>query len=124
MAHPADACFGDVFEQQAVSGSGEFHMAVFLGGRLRNGAAQHVSHELCAVADAQHRNAQIQNVGGVMGRALQIDAVRATGEDNAFIASFRNLGKGSGIGQNFTVDMVVADAAGNQLVVLAAKVKY
>ena len=87
-------------------------------------AAQQMHHELAAVADSQHRHAPGENLGVDRGRILQINAVGATGEDDALgvlCLDDRQIGF---IGIDLTVDIVLADTARDQLIVLAAKVQH
>ena len=87
-------------------------------------AAQHPGHQLRAVAYAQHGNAQIEYGRIVMRRFLQIDAVRAAGEYDALAVRARDFLERRGVGHDFTVDVLIAHAARNQLVILPAKVQH
>ena len=68
VAHPADALFRDVSEEQAAGlFHGHFHPAVLAGGRVGDDAAAHPGHELGAVADPEDRDAQRKDILRVVG---------------------------------------------------------
>jgi hypothetical protein len=46
-------------------------------------AAEHVGHQLHAVADAQGRHANVEHGAIAMRRAVFVDAARTAGEDDA-----------------------------------------
>ena len=85
---------------------------------------QQVHHQLAAVADAQHRYAPAEDLGVDGGRVLQINAVGAAGEDDALGVLCLDNRQIGFIGIDFTVDIVLADTARDQLIVLAAKVQH
>ena len=58
-----------------------------------------------------------------MGGALGIDALRPAGEDDADGVVGADGVKAHVIGVDFAVDVILADAAGDKLVILAAEVK-
>ena len=80
--------------------------------------------DLTAVADAQHRHAPAEDLGVDGGRILQIDAVGAAGEDDALGVLRLDDGQVRLIGIDLTVDIILADAARDELIVLAAKVQH
>ena len=87
-------------------------------------AAQQMHHQLAAVADAQHGHAPAEDLRVDRGGILQVDAVGAAGKNNALgILRLDNRQIGF-IGIDVTVDIVLADAARDQLIVLAAKVQH
>ena len=86
-------------------------------------AAQLVRHELQAVADAEHRQAEMQHalVGG--RRIGVIDRAWASGEDDAGGIVLLNFFQRSGAGQDDGEDVLFADAARDELRVLRAEVE-
>ena len=58
-----------------------------------------------------------------MGGGLQIDGVGAAGEDDADGIHGLQLRQGCGVGLDLAVHAALTDAAGDELVVLAAKVQ-
>ena len=91
-------------------------------GRLHPSAAEIVD-ELHAVADAQHRNAQMQNLLLHAGRALGIDAVGAAGQDDAAQRLVPPLLNGHGVVENLAIDAGFAHAPRDELIVLAAEIE-
>ena len=123
VAHPADVARGQAVKQRAGGVEVDKRFAVFPLRRFADHAAQHVHHELAAVADAQHRHAP--GVDGRVdgGRIGQIGAVGAAREDDALGVFGLDLGKVGLVGINFAIDVAFAHAAGDQLVILAAEVE-
>ena len=96
---------------------------VFAHGRLLDPAAQHMGHELHAVADAEHRHAEPEDRGIAFPAVLGIDAVRAAGEYHARepVAKYPLDG---GIGrEKLGKDALLAHPAGDELVILGAEVQ-
>ena len=125
MAHPDNALGGHVLEQL---GAGFFQVqldfAVLGGLGGDDGAAGHPGGKLAAVANAQNGNAQLQNLRVIVGRGHIIDAIGAAGEDNALIAPVLDLLGGDRIVLfDLRVDVEIPDTAGDQLVILSAKVQ-
>ena len=125
VAHPAEGGVGHIPEQGAV-GAVQGGLAVFAAAfGAGNGASGHIGHQLIAVADAQHRNPQIQNLGVKVGGGGVIHAVGAAGEDDALVADLPDLRRSDFIkGLDFGVNLLFPNSSGNQLVVLAAEVQY
>ena len=126
VAHPGNALLGQALEQLAAGIIIGLGLAV-LPGRILLGcchlSAQGVGHQLAAIADAKDRHAQLKDLGIVMGRILLINAAGAAGEDDADGVHGLQLFKGGGIGLYLAVDIAFPDAAGNQLIILTAKVQ-
>ena len=126
VAHPGDALLGQALEDGAVGVVPGLGLAVLPGGVvLGRGdlAAQGVSHELAAVADAQHRHAPGEDLGVHLGGPLLIHRVGAAGKDDADGVHGLELGQGGGIGFDFAVHVALTHTAGNELVVLTAEVQ-
>ena len=88
-----------------------------------NFAAELVRHELQSVADAEHRNAEMQHalIGG--WRVVIVNRAWASGQDDAgriVLLHFRQRG---GTGEDYGKDVLFADAARNELGVLRAEVE-
>jgi hypothetical protein len=80
-----------------------------------------VRHELLAVADAEHGNAEIED-RGIGGRAFGIvNAARPAGDDDA--ARGGELGGRGFAGAYFGVDTEIADFAGEQVAVLSSGIE-
>ena len=126
MAHPDNALGRHVPEQL---GAGFFQIqadfAVLRGLGGDDGAAGHPCGELAAVANAQNGNAQLQHRGVIVGGGHIIDAIGAAGEDDALIAPVLDfLGGDRIVLFDLRIDVEIPDSAGDQLVILAAKVQY
>ena len=124
VAHPADGGGLHIGEHLAAVVHEDLGLAVLTLGGAADVAAQQVHHELAAVADAQHRHAPAEDLGVDGGRILQIDAVGAAGEDDALGVLRLDDGQVRLIGIDLTVDIILADAARDELIVLAAKVQH
>ena len=59
-----------------------------------------------------------------MGRLLQINAVGTAGEDDAHRRKGANFVQGGGIGLDLTVDVLLPNTPGNELVILTAEIKH
>jgi hypothetical protein len=58
-------------------------VAKFALTRSAHFAAEHVGHQLHAVADTEHRGAELEQLGGALRRTLFRHAARSTREDDA-----------------------------------------
>jgi hypothetical protein len=92
-----------------------------LGARL-NLAAELMREHLHAVADAQDRLAGVQDVARQQRRAVGIDAGRSAGQDEALGLEGANALFWRVMRDELAVDVVLADAARDQLTVLRAEV--
>ena len=124
VAHPADGGGLHISEQLALSVHEHFGLAVLALRCAADMAAQQVHHQLAAVADAQHRHTPVEDLRVDRGGIFQINAVGATGKDDTLGVLCLDNRQIGFIGIDFTVDIVLADAARDQLIVLAAKVQH
>ena len=85
-------------------------------------AAEVAGHELHAVADAENGDAQLEDAGVGVGRALRVDRRRPAGEDERQRAPRRDRRRRRGVVDELRVDAALAHAPGDQLRVLAAEV--
>ena len=126
MAHPHDAALGHIGKKLgSLLFQVQLNLAVFgsLGGDDR--AAGHPGGELAAVANAENGNAQFQNRRVIVGGRHIIDAVGAAGEDDALVVPGLDLSGGNGIVLlDLRIDVEIPDSAGDQLVILSAKVQH
>lgn len=125
MAHPDGALLRHILEEQGVAlGDGHIDLAVLGGLGGDDAAACHPGSQLAAVADAEDGNAQLQHLGIIMGRGHIIDAVGAAGKDDALVAPGLDLLRGNGVVLlDLRIHVQVTNPAGNQLIVLAAKIQ-
>ena len=123
VAHPAGGAWRDVRKQGAVRRKGQVGAAIFRGVGGLDPAAQPIGHELGAIADAQNRHTQIEELSGTGGGVRGIDAAGAAGEDDALGLPGANELQGRGVGQNLAIHTAGPDAAGDKLLILAAEVQ-
>ena len=87
--------------------------------------AGHVRHELRAVADAEDRDAEVENGGIVMRRLFVVDAVRAAGEDDAFVSCGEDLfAVGLSVRNDLREYAFRADAPCDKLIILSSEIKH
>jgi hypothetical protein len=75
------------------------------------------------VADAEDRHAEVEDRAVRMRRLLRVHALRPAREDHADHAIGLQLRGGCGIVVDFREDLALADAAGDDLRKLGAKIK-
>ena len=123
MAHPADILRGQRVKQRAGGVQIDQRLAVLALGCLADLAAQHVHHQLAAVADAEDGHAPVVNLGVDRGRIRQVGAVGAAGKDDALGVLGLDFGKVGAVRINLAIYVAFADTAGNQLIILAAEIQ-
>ena len=101
---------------------GGFRLAVFRGDAGSHLAPQGIRDQLTAVADAQDRDAQMKDLRADPGGGVVIHAVGAAGENDAHRVQCPQLLNGGLIAFHFAVYAAFTDSAGDQLVVLTAKI--
>ena len=98
-------------------------MPVFAMGAAGHVAAEHLTHELDAIADAEHGQPHLEDARMRVRRTLGLHAVRAAGEDNAHDAvGAEGLG-GDAKGIDTGVDVALTDAACDDLGQLRAEIE-
>lgn len=124
VAHPADAFLRQAVEKRAVLGK-KRHLAVLADAAGRADiAARHPSQQLVAVADTQHRDAKLQDTAVEVRGRLVIDAVWPARKDDAGIAGRADLRQRYPVvAAHLGIDVLLAHAARDELVVLTAEVK-
>ncbi len=122
VAHPHGLVVGLAVEQGAAGRERDRGGSVLAGTRVRDLAAESAGHDLEAVADAEHGDAELEDPLIEAGRALLVDAGRAAAQDDAGrVLRADLLGRDRGR-HDLRVDVGLADAAGDQLRVLGAEV--
>ena len=122
VAHPYSGLFGNAFKEGAAAVAIKISMAVFMLFRLRYFAAQFLSHELHAVADAQNRYSCFEHAGIHLGCIFCIDTGWTAGENNALRILGKDFLSALVVWQDFAVNAAFADTPCDELGVLAAKV--
>src|SRR5690606_20420455 len=98
------------FEQPVGRDQGYLGVAVLARVRGLGLAAELLGHRLHAIADAQQRQAAVEDLPGRGRRALPGGRLRAAGQDDAFRRELRDLVRVVVPGPDFTVDAQLADA--------------
>ena len=127
VAHPRNALCGQTLEQLAVGVVEGTGLAVLTRGiLLRCGdlTAEGVRHELAAVADAEHRNAEVEQSRVALRRGLLVNAVRAAGEDDADRVHGLDFFNRGLVRLYLTEYIMFADAACDQLIILTTEIQH
>ena len=90
--------------------------------RLGHCAAESIGHRLESIADAEHRDSEIEYRRIKSGGAIFVHAGRPTREHDGCRLLLQDLGGSDGVRNDLGVDASLADAAGDQLGVLRAKI--
>ena len=86
-------------------------------------AAEVLGQELDAVADAQHRDAELEKGAVGQRRVLRIHARRAAGQDDALGLERGDFRGGRVVAQDHRIDVALADAARDDLRVLRTEIQ-
>ena len=102
----------------------QFGPAVFAGAGAGHGSAKRLGHRLEAVADAEHRQAEVEQRGIQLRGALGVDTGRAAGQHDGLRVLGLDLLDGRGVRDDLGVHPRLADPASDQLRVLRAEVDH
>ena len=123
MRHPYRHHFGQAFEQARSIEQFDFGLTILALFRRSDFAAQHVYHELQAIADPEHRYAEIENpLVGDRG-ILVVNRRRAAGQHDAYRRIAADFLQPGITGKNDGEDVLFADAARNELRILRTKIE-
>jgi hypothetical protein len=123
VARPDAAARRQAAEERSARRRREHGLPVLAVPRALHLAAQHVAHELHAVADADDRHAELEDLRVAARRLALVDAVRPAREhDAARVAGLERLGARRGR-QDLGVDRHLAQPARDQLGELGAAVE-
>ena len=124
VGHPHLGLGGDVLEERRGCRGGDDGLAIFAGVAVRHFTAERLDHELEAVADAQHRDAEAED-GGVAFRGVRlVDARGAAAQDDARGRGGADLFRRSLPGDDPAVDVEFADAPCDELAVLGSEIQH
>src|SRR2546421_8862917 len=124
VAHPAALLVGRPGEQAAVLAHFERRAPELADRGPLHPAAQLEHHRLHAVADAEHRDPELEQLAREPGRALGIDRRRAAREDQPAWRARPDLLQGHGVRQELAEYAALAHPPRDQLGVLASEVEY
>ncbi len=97
--------------------------AKFAHGVTLHAAAERLAHELHAVANAEHGDAEVEECGITLRGAGGVNAGRSAGEDDAYRSELANARGREVVSHDFTVHVLLADAARDELGVLRAEIE-
>src|SRR5690606_3475997 len=86
-------------------------------------AAELLGHELLAVADAEHGDAELEEAGVALRRRRIVDAVGAAAQHDGAWGERPDLGERKRAGMDLAVDVAFADASRDELGVLRTAVE-
>ncbi len=127
MAHPTDAGFRKALEELAGSVKESLGLAVLSGGIFCGSdhtPPQIMRQKLTAVADPQHRHAQLEQLRVSLRRGGVVDAVGAAGKDHADGIHGPDFVHRRCIGLYLAVHAALPYPPGYELVILAPKVQH
>ena len=124
MTHPAHAAPGDTLKERMIPDI-QLDLAVLaavVGARYD--AARHMRDKLAAVADTEQRDARVEDSRIVVRREGVEDAVGASCEDDAPVPLGYDLIDGDLVIRLYLgVDALLANASGDELIILAAEIE-
>ena len=126
VAHPGHALDGQPLEQLAGDIVISAGLPVLPGRVLLGGdhpSPQGLCHKLASVADPQNGHTPSKNRRVYTRGAVQIDRSWTAGKDNTDGVHGPHLGKRGGPGLDLAVDITLPHTPGNELAILAAKIK-
>ena len=126
VAHPRDALLRQAAEQTALGVKPCLRLAVLTRGVFAGGGyfpAEILRHELAAIANAEDGDAEPKDLRIDLRRAFGVYALRAAGEDDADGVKGADLIHGHGVRLDFAIDIALAHAARNKLVILSSKIE-
>ena len=123
VAHPGGLLRRGAGEQgSSIAGERDRRRAVFAQAGLRDLTAELHRHQLEAVANAEHWNAEFQDAVVERRRTRLVDARRPTAEHDADRVQLGDLRRGDRVRHDLGVYARLANPAGDQLGVLRAKI--
>ena len=122
VAHPGRLFFGLAVEQDARVAHGDVGRSVLALAGVRDLAAEGRRHHLEAVADAEHRHAEFEDLAVELRSTLFVDARGSAGEHDSRRALRDHLGRSDRVRNDLGVDARLAHTSCDQLRVLGAEV--
>ena len=124
VGHPHLRLGGQVLEERGRGRDGDDGLAVFAGVAVGHFAAERFDHELEAVADAEHRDAELEDAGVAFRRVGLVHARRAAAQDDARGGRLADFLRRGLPGDDPAVDVEFADAPGDELAVLGSEIQH
>jgi hypothetical protein len=123
MAHPDRLVGRQVVEELRVAGL-ELGLAELGGACSLDGSAEVARHELHAVADAERRDPELEDLGVEVGCTICVDRRRPSGEDQCGRVARGDLCRRQPMPDQLRIDPRLADAPRDELAVLAPEVDH
>ena len=126
VTHPRNALLRQAAEQTAIGVKPCLRLAVLTRGVFAGGGhfpAEILRHELAAVANTEDGDAEPEDLRIDLRRTLGVNALRAAGEDDADGVKGADLIHGHGVRLDFAIDIALAHAARNELVILSSEIE-
>ena len=123
MAHPTDAFFGNILKERALLQNADFPLAVFARFGMRHFSAQRIGDQLTAVADPQHGDTKGKYLCRNVRGALLVNAVGSARKNNPDGVVVPDLLHRHIAGLEVAIDVEIAHAARDQLVILSAEIE-
>ena len=108
--------------EQAAALDSEVGPAVFAPAGAGDISTGEMSQQLHSVAEAQHRRAQLEQLGVGGGNTLAIDRIGSAREDDSLGLPLANPVHRAGRGMDLTVHVSLPHPSGNELSVLGAEI--
>ncbi len=125
MTHPTDRLSRNILEYLRIPLINQYHcLAVLSDLCTSHTAAKHEHHELCAVAEPQHRYPKPEQLSGVYRCVRRITTVRSAGQDDPLGIHFLNFFNIGFVRIYLTIYITFTDAPCHELVILPAKIQY
>ena len=126
VTHPRNALLRQAAEQTAIGVKPCLRLAVLARGVLPGGGyfpTEILRHELAAVANTEDGDAEPKDLRINLRRTFGVHALRAAGEDDADGVKGADLIHGHGVRLDFAIDIALAHAARNKLVILSSEIE-
>ena len=122
VAHPRVEAGGDIGEEPSGLVHGDDRTAELGQAGLRDVAAERAGHRLEAVADAEDRDARVEQGGIDLRGAVRVHRLRPSGQHDRGRLAGDDVGDRRGVRDDLGVDVRLTDATRDQLRVLRAEV--
>ena len=123
VAHPTNTFGSDLREKLRRAVIADDRASVFADAGRANRAAQDLRHHLRPVADPEDRDAGFEERPLEKRRVLTVDAFGAAGQDDALVVFGKDPVEADRIRKDLGVDVLLADAPRNELIVLSAEIE-
>jgi hypothetical protein len=124
VAHPDRLLERQPGKKLALPLTSEVRLAELRDARSLDSSAELPGHELHPIADAEHRDAELEEPPVDSRRAIRVDGRRPAGEHERARAAALDVGRPDPVGHELGVDPALADAPRDQLRVLTPEIDH